>query len=261
MSDVREGNKEFFTNHLENVSKDLYNDNLLRTRCPFCKGLGRFLVRLDNGKWKCEECRARGNREEFEKCLGLSILKLENQKADPFTEVEQIEEPFAPASIGQTIKPSALDSDVMDGKPREQTSADNRVEADIPALGRKPLSKSVQKRQIKKLSARHYEIIEHLMLGERPSEIAAKLGIGRPQLSIIMNSPLFIETLKTRLMQISNEVTRLTLERCADDVERRMEMHAKLEAAAREAITYLRGRAQKKPDGWEARALNERGLS
>jgi hypothetical protein len=261
MSDGSEANKELFTNHLENVSKDLYNDDLLRTRCPFCKGLGRFLVRIDNGKWKCEECRAQGNREEFEKCLGCSILKPEDRDTDPSTEVEQIEEPFAPAPIGQTIKPSALDPDVMDGKPREQTPSDNRIEPHIPALGRKFLSKSVQKRQIKKLSARHYQVIEHLILGERPAEIAEKLGIGRPQLSIIMNSPLFIETLKTRRTQISDEVTRLTLERCADDVERRIEMQAKLKTAACEAITYLRSRAQQKPDGWEAQILNDRGLS
>ena len=63
------------------------------------------------------------------------------------------------------------------------------------------------------------------------------------------------------MAQISDEITHLTLEHCADDVEKRMEMQAKLKTAAREAITYLRGRARQNPDGWEAQILNDRGLS
>jgi hypothetical protein len=75
-----------------------------------------------------------------------------------------------------------------------------------------------------------------------------------------MNSPLFIEALRKRLSQISEEITHLTLQQCADDVEKRMEMEAKVKAAAREAITYLDTRARQNPDGWEARVLREKGL-
>jgi hypothetical protein len=124
----------------------------------------------------------------------------------------------------------------------------------------KLLSRSVQQRQIKKLSARHHEIIERLILGQRPLQISQDLGIGRPWISIAMNSPLFQQSLQRRLSQISEQITCLTLERCSADAQRRLEMQTHLKAAALEAIDYLRTRAQQNPKGWEAQLSYKKRL-
>ena len=120
-------------------------------------------------------------------------------------------------------------------------SKDELVNSDyiIPS-GRKLPSKTVHERQIKKLSARHYEIIDLLLVGSRPRDIAKEFGIGRQWLSVIMNSPIFLEELNKQLTERFQEVGKLRAERSIDKLERELLFKISLADAAAEAAGYIR---------------------
>src|SRR5262245_42735769 len=75
----------------------------------------------------------------------------------------------------------------------------------IPSRRKLP-SKTVHERQIKKLSPRHYEIMELLLAGTRPRDIAKTFGIGRQWLSVIINSPVFLAEMNKRLTERFQEI-------------------------------------------------------
>src|SRR5262245_33064832 len=107
-------------------------------------------------------------------------------------------------------------------------------------------SKTVQERQIKKLSARHHEIIERLLLGHRPKDIAKEMRLGRQWLSVIMNSPTFVQALEDRLRGRSKEIDSLIVGIATDQAEREMAIRAKLRALVPEALAVLRSDAHLK---------------
>ena len=63
----------------------------------------------------------------------------------------------------------------------------------------KPVSKTVQRRQLKRLKPRHYEILARIVKGESQRQIAKEMKIGEPWLSVMINSPIFQEELNKRL--------------------------------------------------------------
>lgn len=109
----------------------------------------------------------------------------------------------------------------------------------IPS-GRKLPSKTVHERQIKKLSARHYEIMELLLAGTRPGDIARAFGIGRQWLSVIMNSPVFLEEMNKRLTERFQEIGKLKAERAIDKLERELYFRVNLADAVAEAAGFIR---------------------
>ena len=62
----------------------------------------------------------------------------------------------------------------------------------------KPLSKTVQRRQLKRMRPRHYEILTRYSRGQNQRTIAAAMGIGEQWLSVLINSPVFQEELRKR---------------------------------------------------------------
>jgi FixJ family two-component response regulator len=102
----------------------------------------------------------------------------------------------------------------------------------------KLLSKTVAQRQIKRLSARHYQVIELLLAGQRPRDIAKKMQFGKQWISVIMNSPEFRRELQRRLSERLQEFERLRLERAVDDLERELLFRINLADAAVEAAGY-----------------------
>jgi len=62
----------------------------------------------------------------------------------------------------------------------------------------KPLSKTVQQRQLKRMKPRHYEILLRLLNGQSQKKIASEMGLGEQRLSVIINSPVFHEELRKR---------------------------------------------------------------
>ena len=62
----------------------------------------------------------------------------------------------------------------------------------------KPLSKTVQERQIKRLRPRHHEILTRYSRGQNQRRIAKEMGIGEQRLSVLINSPIFQEELRRR---------------------------------------------------------------
>jgi FixJ family two-component response regulator len=102
----------------------------------------------------------------------------------------------------------------------------------------KLLSKTVAQRQIKKLSARHYQVIELLLAGQRPRDIAKKMQFGKQWLSVIMNSPEFRHELQTRLSERLQEFERMRAERDVDELERELLFKINLADAAAEAAGY-----------------------
>jgi hypothetical protein len=101
-------------------------------------------------------------------------------------------------------------------------------------------STTVQQRQIKKLSARHYEIIELLLSGYRPRDIARSFGLGRQWLSVIMNSPIFLAELHRRIAERFQEIEKLRAKRSIDSLERELYFKINLADAAAEAAGYMR---------------------
>src|SRR5262249_41678420 len=109
----------------------------------------------------------------------------------------------------------------------------------IPSARKLP-SKTVHERQIKKLSARHYQIIDMLLAGSRPRDITRAFGIGRQWLSVIINSPVFLEEMNKRLTQRFEEIGKLKAERAIDKLERELYFRVNLADAAAEAAGYVR---------------------
>ena len=62
----------------------------------------------------------------------------------------------------------------------------------------KSLSKTVQRRQLKRMRPRHYEILTRYSRGQNQRTIAAAMGIGEQWLSVLINSPVFQEELRKR---------------------------------------------------------------
>lgn len=60
------------------------------------------------------------------------------------------------------------------------------------------ISKTVQQRQLKRMSPRHYETLIRLLNGQSHRKIARELGLGEQRLSVIINSPVFQEELRKR---------------------------------------------------------------
>src|SRR5262245_54274349 len=120
-------------------------------------------------------------------------------------------------------------------------SKDELVNSDyiIPS-GRKLPCKTVHESQIKKLSARHYEIMELLLGGTRPRDIAKTFGIGRQWLSVIMNSPVFLAEMNKRLTERFQEIGKLRAERAIDKLERELYFKLNVVDAAAEAAGYVR---------------------
>jgi len=121
------------------------------------------------------------------------------------------------------------------------TSKDELVNSNyiIPSQRKLP-SKTVQERQIKQLSARHYEIMELLLAGTRPRDIAKTFGIGRQWLSVIMNSPVFLEEMNKRLTERFQEIGKLKAERVIDKLERELYFRVNLADAVAEAAGFIR---------------------
>jgi hypothetical protein len=99
-------------------------------------------------------------------------------------------------------------------------------------------SKTVAQRQIKKLSARHYQVIELLLAGQRPRDIAKKMQFGKQWLSVIMNSPEFRREMQRRLSERLQEFEKLRVERAINDLEREILFRINLADAAAEAAGY-----------------------
>lgn len=77
----------------------------------------------------------------------------------------------------------------------------------------KPLSKTVQKRQIKRMKPKHYEILVRYSEGHRQRRIAQEMGIGEQWLSVIINSPIFQEELQKRWEPFEEELVKRLAER------------------------------------------------
>lgn len=95
------------------------------------------------------------------------------------------------------------DEAMTDGNSGTTEQASTSVQRSSPAFvpGKRLLSKTVRERQLKKLSPLHHEIAERLIAGQSPKDIAKEMGIGKPWLSVVMNSPLFIDHLEKRQAQ------------------------------------------------------------
>ncbi|MBI4528386.1 MAG: hypothetical protein HY695_31720 [Deltaproteobacteria bacterium] len=90
----------------------------------------------------------------------------------------------------------------------------------------KTISKTVQRRQIKRLKPHHLEILTRYSQGQHQNMIAKEMGIGEPWLSVIINSPVFQEALEKRFQEREQEL----IERIAEENSRRL---ASLEAGMR----------------------------
>ena len=82
--------------------------------------------------------------------------------------------------------------------------------------------------------------MELLLAGTRPRDIAKAFGIGRQWLSVIMNSPIFLEELNKQLTERFQEVGKLRAERSIDKLERELNFKISLADAAAEAAGYIR---------------------
>jgi hypothetical protein len=91
-------------------------------------------------------------------------------------------------------------------------------------MNRKPLSRSVQQRQIKKLRPRHYEIMTRLLQYQSLRTISREMGINESWASVVVNSPVFQEELERRLEQQEKAV----IEKLKDKEERRLGQLARL---------------------------------
>jgi len=70
----------------------------------------------------------------------------------------------------------------------------------------KPISKTVQRRQLKRLRPRHYEILARVLKGQSQRQIAKEMRIGEPWLSVMINSPVFQQELNKRLRLREDEM-------------------------------------------------------
>ena len=73
-------------------------------------------------------------------------------------------------------------------------------------ISAKTISKTVQRRQLKRLRPKHYEIITRMFMGQKQKQIAKDMGIGYQRLSVIVNSPVFQEEVSKRLQVREEEV-------------------------------------------------------
>ena len=65
----------------------------------------------------------------------------------------------------------------------------------------KKRSKTVQQRQLKRLTPRHYEILIRYAKGQRQRQIAKEMNLGEQWLSVVINSPVFQEELHKLLRE------------------------------------------------------------
>jgi hypothetical protein len=137
-------------------------------RCPFCNERA-FVAYLIKGNWRCRSCNEYGDTESFAEKAGIPLPAQEilQKKDAPVYDRERRSSEFSPLAsafqnVAMTVNGSA---GVHSEKARHDTKG-------------KLLSRSVQQRQIKKLSARHHEIIERLIVGQKPLQICRDLGIG-----------------------------------------------------------------------------------
>jgi hypothetical protein len=91
-------------------------------------------------------------------------------------------------------------------------------------MTQKPLSRSVQQRQIKKLRPRHYEIMTRLLQYQSLREISREMGINESWASVVVNSPVFQEELDRRL-EIQEQAV---IEKLKEKEERRLEQLVRL---------------------------------
>src|SRR5262249_38712321 len=83
----------------------------------------------------------------------------------------------------------------------------------------KPISKTVQRRQLKRLKPRHHEIIARMFMGQNQRKMAKAMRIEGQQLSGINNSPVVKEEVKKRMQAREDEV----IKRLRDKEQRRLE--------------------------------------
>jgi hypothetical protein len=76
--------------------------------------------------------------------------------------------------------------------------------------------------------------------GTRPRDIAKSFGIGRQWLSVIMNSPVFLEEMNKRLTERFQEIGKLKAERAIDKLERELYFRVNLADAVAEAAAFIR---------------------
>jgi len=223
--------EKLFQPHLQDSYK--YHVGLYG-RCPFCKRPG-FVAHIGSGNWRCKDCGAHGNAKQFEEHITLPMAqssppKLEDQdKGQAAGKDKQIPE----------VQPLDLLSDHP--KPlQEPVDYERFCKLYIGPPHRKLPSKTVKERQLKKLSARHCEIIERLLGDQRPRDIAEAFGIGRQWLSVVMNSPVFVDEHRERLAQKAEEIDRQRAERGIDRLERELYFKINLADAVAEATSYMR---------------------
>ena len=84
----------------------------------------------------------------------------------------------------------------------------------------KPISKTVQTRQLKRLKPRHYEILARVVKGQSQRQIVKEMCLDEPWLSIVTNSPIFQEQLNQRLRLRESEALKPLNEKKAKPVAR-----------------------------------------
>jgi hypothetical protein len=251
MTDMMTGieRKDFFLKHLKDSK---WTAGVVLGRCLACKDRG-LIANVITGRWRCQVCGTHGELESLARRLGVSFPQgSHSQSETKRAKGEEIEPPRDPVrlAIYHSNSSRAAIHASFENKPSHSLGASqpsDEVRNNRPIVkGKKIPSDTVQQRQIRRLSARHLEIIERLLVGQDHKRIAQELGLGEQWLSVIVNSPLFIKELAKRLSERSREIDHQLIGLGADQVERAMAIRAKLDAIVPEALTIV----QKYGEAW-----------
>jgi hypothetical protein len=108
-----------------------------------------------------------------------------------------------------------LDVEIFEGVPFSNAIPTRKA---IMKTTQKPLSKTVQQRQLRRMRPRHYEILARYMEGHTPQGISSEMQIGQQRLSVIVNSPIFQKEFR-RLRQA--EEKKLLVDHIVENMSRR----------------------------------------
>jgi hypothetical protein len=234
--------KRFFLKHLKDSK---WTAGVVLGRCLVCKDRG-FVANVITGKWRCHSCGVRGDLDSFARQSGVSYeqashLQSETQRA----KAEEMKPPLDPIPL--TVDPSNSGREAVRASLKKKPS--HSLAASEPSgkltkirsivKGKRIPSDTVQQRQLRRLSPRHLEIIERLLVGQDHKQIARELGLGEQWLSVVVNSPLFVKELAKRLSERSKEIDHQLVGLGAHQVERAFAMRARLDAVVPEALMVV----------------------
>src|SRR5688572_957230 len=170
--------KDFFLKHLKDSK---WTAGVVLGRCLACKDRG-LIANVITGRWHCKICGTRGEMESLARQLGVSFAQgshshSETQRAKQSDEVDPTEDPMPLTVSTSSLRTQVNDATLQAPNPElgEFNFAEKSRKIRPLTKGKRIPSDTVQQRQLRRLSPRHLEIVERLLIGQNHKHIAREL--------------------------------------------------------------------------------------